>query len=679
MSVYVFLGSTLTAERAQKELDARFLPPVQQGDILRLLREREGDRDRPRVIGIVDGLFRAVPAVWHKEILQALAEGCHVFGAASMGALRAAELHAFGMRGVGTIFEQFRDGVLQDDDEVAVAHASSEFGFRELSCPMVDLRDVLEAAAGAGILTPAEAAALVAHAKSRFYAERSQGDVLAHAERTGLSPGTLRRLGDFFAGYGPSLKARDALRMLAEIRGFLATDPAPFAPQVPVARSIFLQDLEREIASEAERARALPKTHLPDGFWDGFVRDHWEKRPGVFPGLGASLVTANGAFANVLAACDRWRSGAPAQIRFFREDALLQSRLGKYLPIDRDRDLAGYAARIAPLLQGQGFGLTVNGFARYDFSVFTRVRRFLGGLYERVGLPGDVTDLDVFLGNYRRTPFGIHTDTSSNFCVVLDGKKRFLLWPGPVLDERRDLHHSVDYDHVRSEAIVLEGAPGDVVYWPSSYWHIAEGGGELSGAMNISLYVGDRRGSFVDGAIGSSTSGASGPGDAMLPWTPQPAGLPPALEAALGTALTARNEGDPAVARASLVRAWLARTTSFNMFRSMPDALPLPSLASIALSGRRVQIELDFPIVTLEHGGVLFCSAHGHVIEFPAVPQVVRMIERLNRGREEPIEALVADTVGWSVIDGARVDVGPTEVLTVLENLLAMRAVRELP
>ena len=58
-------------------------------------------------IGIVDGYFEGVLSVWHKEILWAMAEGIHVFGSASMGALRAAELHPFGMHGTGRIFEAF--------------------------------------------------------------------------------------------------------------------------------------------------------------------------------------------------------------------------------------------------------------------------------------------------------------------------------------------------------------------------------------------------------------------------------------------------------------------------------------------------------------------------------------------------------------------------------------------
>ena len=67
--------------------------------------------------------------VWHKEILWALPEGVPVFGSASMGALRAAELRGFGMRGVGRIFEAFREGALEDDDEVALAHGPAATGY----------------------------------------------------------------------------------------------------------------------------------------------------------------------------------------------------------------------------------------------------------------------------------------------------------------------------------------------------------------------------------------------------------------------------------------------------------------------------------------------------------------------------------------------------------------------
>ena len=93
-----------------------------------------------------------MPAVWHKEILPALDEGIAVFGAASMGALRAAELDAFGMIGVGDIYAGYRDGVLEDDDDVAIAHATAEEGFRELSDAMVNIRATARAAERAAVI-----------------------------------------------------------------------------------------------------------------------------------------------------------------------------------------------------------------------------------------------------------------------------------------------------------------------------------------------------------------------------------------------------------------------------------------------------------------------------------------------------------------------------------------------
>src|SRR5690349_19745459 len=115
--VVVFLGPTLTLAEAKTELpDALYLPPARCGDGLQSLRLS------PRALLIIDGTFERTPAVWHKEIGLALERRVPVFGAASMGALRAAEMEDFGMIGIGSIFRDYRDGRLVDDDEVAVIH-----------------------------------------------------------------------------------------------------------------------------------------------------------------------------------------------------------------------------------------------------------------------------------------------------------------------------------------------------------------------------------------------------------------------------------------------------------------------------------------------------------------------------------------------------------------------------
>ena len=163
MRACVFVGPTLRAEDLPQDGDIVVLPPVAKGDVYRVAQER------PSAIGIVDGYFEGVLSVWHKEILWAMAEGIHVFGSASMGALRAAELHQFGMRGIGRIFEAYRAGELEDDDEVAVIHGPAETGYLALSEAMVNIREDFGAAERNSIVAVATRDALIRIAKELFY------------------------------------------------------------------------------------------------------------------------------------------------------------------------------------------------------------------------------------------------------------------------------------------------------------------------------------------------------------------------------------------------------------------------------------------------------------------------------------------------------------------------------
>ena len=97
--MFIFTGPTISPAEASAELKAVYLPPASEGDVYRVALHR------PQAIGIIDGYFQSVPTVRHKEILWAMSCGIHVFGCASIGALRAAELLPFGMEGVGAVFE----------------------------------------------------------------------------------------------------------------------------------------------------------------------------------------------------------------------------------------------------------------------------------------------------------------------------------------------------------------------------------------------------------------------------------------------------------------------------------------------------------------------------------------------------------------------------------------------
>ena len=239
MKVCVFLGPSIRVEQAREYLDAVYLPPVQQGDILRVL------HDKPAVIGIVDGYFETVPSVWHKEILLAMSCGVHVLGAASMGALRAAELHPFGMEGVGKIYESYVTGELEDDDEVAVAHGPADSGFVRLSEAMVNIRDALQAATAEGILTSDVATKLVSVAKGLYYVDRSYPRILELA-RSHLSAASLEQLRAFLDSYHPNLKERDAIAMLQRIATLLSEGPPPVRVSYVLERTVFFDALQKD-------------------------------------------------------------------------------------------------------------------------------------------------------------------------------------------------------------------------------------------------------------------------------------------------------------------------------------------------------------------------------------------------------------------------------------------------
>jgi hypothetical protein len=220
VNTVVFLGPSLPLDEARSILpEATFLPPAHHADVLSAVAIHH-----PTAIGLIDGEFGQSMSVWHKEILYAIEQGVHVLGAASMGALRAAELIGSGMQGVGEVYRQFCSGELADDDEVAVLHSGSEMGFRPLSEPMVNVRATIARAHSAGALSANEAARLVDTAKQLHYSERSLATICARADVD--ATGRLQQ-------YAVNLKGADA-RLLLET---IARLPSEVAPRSVLVRS----------------------------------------------------------------------------------------------------------------------------------------------------------------------------------------------------------------------------------------------------------------------------------------------------------------------------------------------------------------------------------------------------------------------------------------------------------
>lgn len=228
----VFCGPTLTPADRPQEAGLIFLPPALQGSFLRAVKRYD-----PQSILLIDGGFQSEPAVRHKEILWTIDRGIAVLGAASMGALRAAEL-APHMQGFGLIYRWYRRFALVPDDAVAVQHGPEELGFAAVTQSLVDLRLTLRDGARRGAIDAALRQALEAASTRMDFRERSMAGVIA-----AVVPERERAAVEAALALLPrQQKRRDALTALAALRDGRHA-PARAIADLPMTR-VFAAELE---------------------------------------------------------------------------------------------------------------------------------------------------------------------------------------------------------------------------------------------------------------------------------------------------------------------------------------------------------------------------------------------------------------------------------------------------
>lgn len=198
-------------------------PPAAAGDML------AAGRRAPCTMVLIDGVMETRMPPLHKELLALLADGFRIIGAASMGALRAAELVPLGMLGVGHVFTAYRHGRLVADDEVAVLHAPAELGWRPVTEAMVDIRATLAAAARAGVIPVDTARMLRQSALADNFRDRSWQRLLDLPELAAADRQALLR---WLPSGRVALKQADAQAAIA-VAHALASTPAPRLPPPP--------------------------------------------------------------------------------------------------------------------------------------------------------------------------------------------------------------------------------------------------------------------------------------------------------------------------------------------------------------------------------------------------------------------------------------------------------------
>ena len=209
MRAVIFAGTSICHEDAKAILDAVYMPPVARGDVEKVASQGYD------IIGIIDGMFFDRAAVAHKEILHAMKKGITVIGGCSMGALRASELDVHGMIGVGKVYEWYRDGVLESDDEVAVT--TNPETFEPVSVPLVNIRETLQAACDEGIIDDRTRLSLLNIAMDLHYPLRSYLGIVKTAVDKNMLPEKEPLLG-YCLNNEADIKRADAILVLEKIK-----------------------------------------------------------------------------------------------------------------------------------------------------------------------------------------------------------------------------------------------------------------------------------------------------------------------------------------------------------------------------------------------------------------------------------------------------------------------------
>jgi hypothetical protein len=176
MSTVVFAGPSIFGLDKGDFPAFEFAPPARKGDIW------SAALRGAKQIALIDGQFETCPSVWHKEILAALNRGTQIYGAASMGALRAAECHQFGMVGFGRIYEDYASGARTADSDVALEYSPSEMHYAPLTLTMADIEHRLLSSDIEINMTRKKCGKFISAAANIYYKSRSAMNIINLAD-----------------------------------------------------------------------------------------------------------------------------------------------------------------------------------------------------------------------------------------------------------------------------------------------------------------------------------------------------------------------------------------------------------------------------------------------------------------------------------------------------------------
>lgn len=312
-----------------------------------------------------------------------------------------------------------------------------------------------------------------------------------------------------------------------------------------------------------------------------------------------------------------------------------------------------------------------------------KVREVQKHIFRHMPYPAGGVEIDIFFGDYSKTPTNIHRD-GAGFIYVVSGKKTFVVWPYRHFSGlelvKKDAHlrpayflgESAKFSEHESSGITLEGNRGDIIFWPDDHWHIGKGDGSTAITFCMSFFF--NAPVLPDLFPSLQEIGESDPARYVPRSLAPPTGIqwgdsgPNSLVSSL----------DHWWNEASILHSRLKDSyTLLQIERASGAGFNQPffptQIDRSAVRNLKVKCDPEYPILLLVRGQTVYVAANGVSRELPeGAGSVIRFVDWLNRG--------IPFTPGTAVQEFCKSQTSPLNASQVetleqcLDFILSMRA-----
>lgn len=230
---------------------------------------------------------------------------------------------------------------------------------------------------------------------------------------------------------------------------------------------------------------------VQQNFWKDFAKTSWEKKPRLLKKFASPLQDINEThiFSMLVEYSDHCRKMNKAQgFKLFLDGQMqYEEDVLQILPVKKDKSLSGYHLRMEKIFSD--YCLVCDELLQASDENWGKLQQFTSNLFTHVGLPNRFVEIGLYLGNYKQTPFGVHVDGCGVFSFPVVGEKTFRLWSPAFGKQNPALDRAHEYSRYKKNSQLLKASAGDMTYWPSSAWHIAESDGSFNATWSLGVWV----------------------------------------------------------------------------------------------------------------------------------------------------------------------------------------------